>query len=273
MERIILEEKIIEAYKKGLSLKDVAKNFGYRSPNTIKNILIKYNIERRSTAGYKESFNEDFFETIDSEEKAYFLGFFMADGNVCEREKSQPCIRMELNIKDKYILEKFEKLLGLKNKVKDTRKNCVSIRVHSKKMFEDLGRYGVIPNKTKKESFKAIKELDAEMIRHFIRGFFDGDGWITNTTSHGKRKGVRKCIGFVSNKAMLEDMKLYLNLVLGTRLNKVTDRIGCSMLLYSSKKDVEVLKKYMYQNSNIYLERKYLKCYEIYDNTETAISK
>ncbi|MGL4762720.1 MAG: LAGLIDADG family homing endonuclease [Sarcina sp.] len=273
MDRIFLEEKIVDLYKAGLSLKDVAIYFGYKSPNTIKNILIKHKISRRTKAGYKKPFNEEFFSIIDSEEKAYFLGFLMADGNVCEREKSQPCIRMELNKKDKYILEAFEELLGLENKVKDTRKNCVSIRFHSRKMFDDLGTYGVIPNKTKKESFEYIKILDTTMIRHFIRGFFDGDGWVTNTTSHGKRKGVRKCIGFVSNKTMLEEIREYLNSVIGTRLNKITERVGCSMLLYSSKRDIEEIKRYMYEDASIYLERKYLKCYEIYDNTETAISK
>ena len=50
----------------------------------------------------------DFFENIDSEEKAYFLGFLMADGNVYVRKQSQPCIRLEISVKDLEILERFK---------------------------------------------------------------------------------------------------------------------------------------------------------------------
>ena len=98
--------------------------------------------------------------------------------------------------------------------------------------------------------------------------FFDGDGWCTNTTSHGKRKGSRKCIGVVSNYEFLDNLNIILNSEIGTRINKVVERIGCSMLLYSSKKDVESLREYMYNDATIYLKRKYDSCYKIYVNTE-----
>lgn len=267
-----IEEKAINLYKSGLSLKNVAERLGYKSSNSIKNILIKHGIERRSTAGYKEPFNEDFFEIIDTERKAYWLGFFMADGNVAERKNSQPVIRIELQKKDRYILEELEKDFGVSNKIKNSR-SCYSLRVHSRKMFHDLNKYGIIPNKTKHETMDNIFNLSEDMIRHFIRGFFDGDGWITNTTSHGKRKGSRKCIGFVSNRRMLEQLQIYLNKKIGTRINKIQDREGCSMLLYSSKRDIEAIKNFIYLNATIYLKRKFEKCYEIYVNTETAISK
>ena len=76
-------------------------------------------------------------------------------------------------------------------------------------MFNDLGKLGVIPNKTKHE---IIPNINQDMMRHFIRGFFDGDGWCTNTTSHGKRKGSRKCIGFVSNYEFLDNLNIILNI-------------------------------------------------------------
>ena len=238
----LLEERIIELYNQGLSLQKVANFVGYKSANSVKNILIKYGIQRRGTAGFKEPFKENFFENIDSEEKAYFLGFLMADGNVYVRKQSQPCIRLEISVKD-----------------------CCSLKVHSCKMFNDLGKLGVIPNKTKHE---IIPNINQDMMRHFIRGFFDGDGWCTNTTSHGKRKGSRKCIGFVSNYEFLDNLNIILNSEIGTRINKVVERIGCSMLLYSSKKDVESLREYMYNDATIYLKRKYDSCYKIYVNTE-----
>ena len=90
-----------------------------------------------------------------------------------------------------------------KNSICFDKRNCCSLKVHSCKMFNDLGKLGVIPNKTKHE---IIPNINQDMMRHFIRGFFDGDGWCTNTTSHGKRKGSRKCIGFVSNYEFLDNL-------------------------------------------------------------------
>lgn len=260
-------KKIIELYKKGLSLQQVANQIGYKSPNTIKNILLKYNIEIRSKAGYKKPFNESYFEKIDSERKAYFLGYLMADGNVYKRDKSQPCIRMELNNKDIDILYELEKDLNLDNHVKYTRKNCSKIYCHSLKMFNDLSKYGIIPNKTGKE---IIPNVSDELMQHFIRGFFDGDGWCTNTTSHGKNKGSRKNIGFVSNKKFLIDLQNYLHDKLGLSMVKINEKIGCGQLLYSSKKDVQTLINYMYNNSSIYLKRKYNSCMQVYVNTEVT---
>lgn len=261
----LLEERIIELYNQGLSLQKVANFVGYKSANSVKNILIKYGIQRRGTAGFKEPFKENFFENIDSEEKAYFLGFLMADGNVYVRKQSQPCIRLEISVKDLEILERFKMAIESKNSICFDKRNCCSLKVHSCKMFNDLGKLGVIPNKTKHE---IIPNINQDMMRHFIRGFFDGDGWCTNTTSHGKRKGSRKCIGLVSNYEFLDNLNIILNSEIGTRINKVVERIGCSMLLYSSKKDVESLREYMYNDATIYLKRKYDSCYKIYVNTE-----
>ena len=258
---------IIDMYNKGMSMSKIASLVGYKSQNSVKNILIKNNIKIRSKAGFKPEFNENFFENIDSEEKAYWLGFFTADGNVYPRKNSQPCLRIELSIKDKYILEQFKNSLNLYVNVRKTRKQCCILQWHSQKMFDDLFFYGVVPNKTKKEKFVI---LNNELMNHYIRGFFDGDGWVTNTTSHGKRKGSRKCIGFCGNPVFLNDLRTFLNKEIGTKNLKIADRAGCSQLLYSSKEDVENLIKYMYHNSNIFLKRKKDECYKSYTNIEIS---
>lgn len=73
----------------------------------------------------------DFFENIDSEEKAYFLGFLMADGNVYVRKQSQPCIRLEISVKDLEILERFKMVIESKNSICFDKRNCCSLKVHS----------------------------------------------------------------------------------------------------------------------------------------------
>ena len=132
----LLEERIIELYNQGLSLQKVANFVGYKSANSVKNILIKYGIQTRGTAGFKEPFKENFFENIDSEEKAYFLGFLMADGNVYVRKQSQPCIRLEISVKDLEILERFKMAIESKNSICFDKRNCCSLKVHSCKIYE-----------------------------------------------------------------------------------------------------------------------------------------
>lgn len=257
---------IINLYMGGLSLRKVADLSGYKSQNSVKNILIKNGVKIRGKSGFKKPFNESFFNVIDTEEKAYFLGFLTADGNVGIRKNSQPVIRMELGQRDRYILEKLRECLDIDISVKETRKSCCCLRLHSKVMFDDLNKYGIVPNKTGKEKFYRLQD---DMMPHYIRGFFDGDGWVTNTTSHGKHKGKRKSIGFVSNHSFLNDLKNYLAYSINTNANiKIIDRKGCSMLLYSSASDTSKIIDYIYKDATIYLERKYDKCNYVYVNTE-----
>lgn len=248
------EKEIVDLYESGLSLARITEYVDYKSPNTIKKILINNGIQLRTRAGFKRPFNESFFHDIDSEEKAYYLGYLMADGNVALRENSQPVVRMELHQKDRSVLEKLKELLDTDIEVKDTRKNCCCLRVHSRIMFNDLCSYGIVPNKTGRE---ILPELEEPYLKHFIRGFFDGDGWFTNTTGHnGKNK--RKNLGFCGNSVMLENIMLYFESTLHTNHIKITDRESYAMLIYGSLSDVNVIADYMYNGSTIFLERKHI---------------
>lgn len=51
---------------------------------TLWNFLTLHNIERKKKPQYTK--NDDFFENIDSEEKAYFLGFICADGSIINKK-------------------------------------------------------------------------------------------------------------------------------------------------------------------------------------------
>lgn len=79
-------------------------------------------------------------------------------------------------------------------------------------MAKDLSKYGIIPNKTGKEIFP-IDKIPYNMYPHFLRGFFDGDGWFTDTCSHGKKELRRYSLGFVGNYKMLLSVKKYIKQV------------------------------------------------------------
>ena len=127
--------------------------------------------------------NENYFEKIDSEEKAYFLGFIYADGSVSSKGYT---LVLGLAEKDGYIVEKFAECLETDYKVrhyiqnttyKDNFEEC-RITISNKKIKEDLNKLGVFPGKTLKCSFPTSNQVPDNLIHHFIRGFFDGDGSI-----------------------------------------------------------------------------------------------
>lgn len=243
---------ISDLYKQGLSARSI-KGYVPYTEHTILKYLRKNGIPIRSKAGYRKPFYENYFHDIDTQTKAYLLGYFVADGNVGKRLNSQPVIRMDLKASDRKILELLKNEWDTDIEIKDSHHGCQVLRVHSQKMFDDLAKYGVVPRKTGIEKFP--KEfLKDEMIPHFIRGFFDGDGWVT-ITHHGNRPQTLN-LGFCGNQKMLEDIRDYLQEHLGTFHIKVVNRKSYAVLIYGSRKDVMNIYQWMYKNADTYLERK-----------------
>ena len=216
-----------------------------------------YNKPRR-----KYEFNQSYFKNINTKNKAYILGFLMADGCVCKStsDKTSPDrLIIQISYKDRSILEFIQKELGSNYKIKDFIPNGTysnnmmsSLIINSTELCTDLIKYGVVPNKTGKESFPKLRE---NLKRHFIRGFLDGDGWITSNNTGSTT------IGFISNYTMLESIKSEINKSLNIKstariYNDYRSDKNIYYLEYSHRDDIEQLKKYLYHNAEFYLERK-----------------
>lgn len=125
----------------------------------------------------KYQVNERFFEIIDTEDKAYFLGFMYADGCVCQRKDKSWCISLTLHKKDKKIIERFRLALNSDHPIhyyKKRRQN--SLLIGSKVIAQDLIKHGCIPRKSLILEFPT--SVPEHLIKHFIRGYSDGDGCI-----------------------------------------------------------------------------------------------
>ena len=146
---------------------------------------------------YKLSRNSDYFESIDSREKAYWLGIMYSDGCVCKRSNDRYSISLEMI--DREHIEKFRNALGANNhKILTTvrtnfnnAKSSYSIHIYDNKMAMDLINLGCIPNKS--FCLSSIPNISKEFIYDFLRGFIDGDGCIC----HNKRQDsyVFKLVG------------------------------------------------------------------------------
>lgn len=174
------KDLVIERYNELKNLKKVAKSFGV-SLRPIKRILKENNFELTNR---RYEVNHDYFENIDTEEKAYWLGFLYADGCV-RKTKSGSQVVLKLSLKDEKHLKTFKNNIESQHKViyhrnhtiskKGTQSfsdNCI-IRINSNKLVNDLIEQGCTPRKT----FTIDKPtIDEKFYKDFIRGYYDGDG-------------------------------------------------------------------------------------------------
>lgn len=144
---------------------------------------------------YRKYFNESFFESIDSEIKAYLLGFVFADGCVINRMRggilgNEYGLQLNVAEKDKNIIYLFQQYIYPYSNINITsssiirnkyiRKPQYRIAFYSKTLFNDLNNLGCEKRKTYKEN--NIPNIPNNLIIHFIRGYFDGDGSVSLST-------------------------------------------------------------------------------------------
>lgn len=219
----------------------------------------------------KYTYDVNFFEAIDTEDKAYWLGFIFADGYVTKSETGSS-LGIELSQKDSSHLKKFNKSINgnveVKYRTRDKSKDdfikadetySCSIRLFRNKIVDDLSKYGVVPRKTYLDN--RISELiPKNLIRHFIRGYFDGDG--TAYFEPKKDKQMRYIIYGIS-KTILEDIRkeLYENGIYSVIISDDRDlykkTATCYRLKINGLKNTINFYDYLYKDSKIYLDRKY----------------
>ncbi|MGB6301098.1 MAG: hypothetical protein WBF90_33655 [Rivularia sp. (in: cyanobacteria)] len=132
----------------------------------------------RGGAKRKFTYDEYFFSEISSEAQAYFLGFLAADGSV---DKKLGGVEITLQEKDINSLLQFKKAIGgtspeLNYRSYSNRSDMYRLTLKSCQIAKDLNAWGITPNKT--HTLKIVKPIPENLIKHFLRGVWDGDGWI-----------------------------------------------------------------------------------------------
>jgi len=202
----------------------------------------------------KYSINKNLMDNIDAEEKAYWLGFFYADAYNNEKLGR---IVIELQERDKSHLDKCAKFFGqprepflqLKNKGKYI---AYRLELNSKILTKSLAAKGC--HQTKSFDISFPQWLDQKLIRHFIRGYFDGDGCV-----HINKANNQLNILFVSTKDMIDNIKQLLkSLGVNSYISHPKKYTGNTYRLDSGGSR-QVIKFYdwIYKDATIYLDRKY----------------
>lgn len=171
------KEEVIKLFSQGNSCGKIAKLLKFSDSNVWK-LLVK---EGYKPTNIKYTLNESFFEQIDTQEKAYVLGWWYSDGNIIPTGKC----RISLQERDKEILERISDILKytgkLKYKIKNgNRYNQWELNIDRKKVANDLIKLGCVPNKSMILQFPDENIVPKALLSHFVRGYFDGDGSISN---------------------------------------------------------------------------------------------
>ena len=218
--------------------------------------------------GKKIEKNEEYFNVIDTELKAYLLGYFLADGCVTNPTKGKKCISMCLQEQDKYILEWFLSEIAPTCKISkytkpSTGKTQYSFKFTAPIMAKNLEEiYGIKSRKTEDVEFKfPFEKMDSKYYHHFIRGYFDGDGFISERVVNNTQNWVPQ-FGFVSTS--LNFILQLKEIIPEFSVPRLCTNKGKNMeyyqLIYSCKEGViPVIKKWLYNNSKYYLKRKFNK--------------
>lgn len=217
--------------------------------------------------------NQDYFEKIDTEEKAYFLGLLAADG--CNSEEKNR-IYLGLQMQDKYMVKNFAKALGKENlSYKKPRKffakkmkrfinssGCVFFQIQDKKLSNDLANLGIVSRKSLILKFPTGKQVPDHLIRHFIRGYFDGDGCVSRRFNHG---ACRWTIKFLSSKEFCDNFCYKIKSILN--MDNISSKQDKNSKIYGvefgGNRKVKIFLDWMYKDATIFLNRKYNKYNEL----------
>ena len=249
-------------YLSGKNQTVIAKSLGV-SENCIRKQLLKANVAFRGPfeTNRKWTLDESFFDEINTEQKAYFMGLLYADG--CLNDGKQSSIVLSLCETDKDILEKFnlalkyDRPLAIIKKYGKAKQDAFTVTVQCRRMYNAVVRFGCTPRKTFTLTYPNF--ISAELHRHFIRGFFDGDG----SMSFNGRFGY---VNIVATDMFCQSVASILNDQLGITCNFYKPNLkdkgknhSILNLRVKGGRQLDKLFHYMYDNSTVYMERKYNK--------------
>lgn len=242
---------IVKEYLDGTTQYQLSKKYGVVQ-NSIQSILKVRNVPKRDNRKYQ--FNTNYFDEINTEEKAYWLGFIYAEGNLHNNT-----LAIKLHKDDEAHLILFKESIGSQHPIRPiAKKDAVVFKISWCGWSATLKKVGVVPNKHEKIKFPNIAEC---FQTHFIRGFFDGDGWIT---CHQPKDMIRLAwnIGFCScSRDFISVLKNKIDLGGSITEKRYKTKQGISksafQLQYGGNKKVGNILDRLYQDATIYLKRKH----------------
>jgi hypothetical protein len=239
------QEQFRQLAASGLSDRKIAATIGC-SVTTVGRWRDLFGIPRSKIAGRGavQAIDGHFLAQIDTPEKAYILGFLIADGHVYGSGN-----RVELGVKeaDSAILTAITDAMGISVPLRVAlnsydKSRFIRVALGGRMMTEDLAAYGLRNDKSKTAVYPSVPP---ELESHLVRGIWDGDGWI------GKYQ-----FELIGTPALLDGVVAVAERNTGCLMRRrMSGKENRYHYAYGTRRDADIL-RWMYSSASIALTRK-----------------
>ncbi len=259
----IPSEEAVRLYLAGQSLNDLAARYSC-TRIVIAARLRESGITLRSRGSQRKyAVDDTFFDCIDTEEKAYWLGFLLADGSI-SRSKDGDKLNLALALRDEKHVLKFRRALSAENPLHYwSRSEAVGLTISSTQLVESLEKLGCVQRKT---GCHGTPKIPGELMRHMYRGYFDGDGCLSCWKANGSWR-----IDVPGARKFVEDFQAWLMSRTDVGKTKLKPVGRVVYLSYGGSRQVERIVDLLYAGAKTFLDRKYAKYLE-FKNTRKTIA-
>lgn len=235
---------IAQRHQDGETQQQISRDMGIPQ-TTVSRIVRKRETERVDHQHRIYTCNHHFFSRIDTEEKAYWLGFLAADGCI----SNQQTVQILLAERDTDRLLAFRQSLESNHRItrRERKHPAVFMRIKSAQLCRDLGALGLTPRKTDTHPFIQLPE---GLQHHYIRGYVDGDGGFYHYPPNNYRFMV------VSNLCFIQRLQDYLMQTCGLNRTALDHGPRVVRLTYTGRRQVLTIARHLYRGACIYMERK-----------------
>ena len=238
------EQLIIDYYNKGYSAKRINEeilNNKFKTKKSIADVLRKYGVTTRRTKDYYKNCNESSFINIATEEQAYFLGFLQADGWLSSKDNA-----VGIGSKDKEIVIQFKNFLQTENKISEKPDFCQLV-VGNEVLHNSLEKYKI----SSKLYGQFVPNLPEDLLWHYIRGLFDGDGTVCVTKENYLR------LNFVGGIQSMSQLSYIIAKETNTEPTQATIRKdNIAIIQYGNSDIIYKIYNKLYDKATVYLDRK-----------------
>jgi hypothetical protein len=255
---MIEKQVLINYLKQGMSTRDIAEISGEGKSN-VGYWINKYNIGyymKYQKPNYKDI---NYFNKIDTKEKAYIIGFMIGDSGI---DKQKESLELAIALNDKIILNFINKELGCNIQV-DTTYNekqkkfpSASINIGNQSLMRDIIK--LFGGRLKED--RRLPIIPKNLERYMVLGFFDAEGCVT--WGYRKDRGrLWQKVSFTSKLKMLEGIqKILLRQNIASSIRPKSNDEDCHVMEFADRDRVLMFLNYIYPDDDfIILERKYKK--------------
>lgn len=253
-------KQISKEYASGISRKALKEKYHCGYP-IIEKALAAYNIPIRNdllNGPNNYGLDKSFFNAIDSPNKAWCFGFLYADGSA---NKNRRCV--EVSSIDKDVLEKIIHEMYSGNKKlefisKDTKEHAIHdqyrLSIHSREIWEAVVAKGLVPNKSL--ILQAPIGIPDDLYPHFWRGYYEGNGTLSYSlidNAHTRDCSITSSIDFCqyAKDFFSKTLNIYMS------VQYITNKNTYARVSINSLYDMLVFLDYIYQDAELYMNRKY----------------